>query len=376
MRKGNIFSTLFLAVIVTVPALAQQRQLSQSSVPQKQDSMKGDGPVESLSISPDGKILVAHFHGRSFWNGRDSVYLGGKMGIWSLPDLKSTQRYDYSGEEYVMSATASRIYYSSGIAITPDSTTLILGGGWKEKILGKSKWIIPVLSLPDGQLLTELEKETKRESPIWGSGTLVVTPDGNYLAIGYSQQKRWQVPGYVDLWSLRDKKLLTTLEGHSNEINALAITPDGKTLVSASRDKTIKFWSLPDGKLLSTLQGHTKPVNTLAITPDGKILASGSDDKTIKLWSLADGKLISSLEGHAKGMNSLAIAPDGRMLFSGSADRTIKVWTLPDGKLLTTLQEHTKSVKALAIASDGKLLVSGDDEGLIIIWALTGESTS
>lgn len=70
---------------------------------------------------------------------------------------------------------------------------------------------------------------------------------------------------------------------HTDGINALAISPDGKLLASGSGDKTIKLWSLPEGALIKTLKGHTDSVLVLAISPDGKRLASGSADKTICL---------------------------------------------------------------------------------------------
>jgi WD40 repeat protein len=80
------------------------------------------------------------------------------------------------------------------------------------------------------------------------------------------------------------------LSGHSNLVNSVAISPDGRLLASGSSDQTVKLWSLPNGALLKTLAGHSSYVQSLVISPDGRLLASGGADNTIRLWSLPDGK--------------------------------------------------------------------------------------
>jgi WD40 repeat protein len=75
-----------------------------------------------------------------------------------------------------------------------------------------------------------------------------------------------------------------TLTGHAGWVRSLVVSPDGKVLVSASDDQTIKFWDLATGRNFRTVKGHTGGVRCLTFSPDGRRLASASWDRTIKLW--------------------------------------------------------------------------------------------
>ncbi|OBQ04538.1 MAG: hypothetical protein AN482_17800 [Anabaena sp. LE011-02] len=75
--------------------------------------------------------------------------------------------------------------------------------------------------------------------------------------------------------------LIRTLKGHSYSVNSIAVTPDGKTVISGSNDGTIKIWDLGTGTEKFTLSGHSSLVNVIAVTPDGKTVISGSNDNTI-----------------------------------------------------------------------------------------------
>jgi WD40 repeat protein len=74
--------------------------------------------------------------------------------------------------------------------------------------------------------------------------------------------------------------------GHRDYVHSVAFSPDGKYLVSGSRDKTVKLWSVESQKEVSTLRAHSDYVTSVTFSPDGKYLASGSIDKTVKLWNI------------------------------------------------------------------------------------------
>ena len=172
----------------------------------------------------------------------------------------------------------------------------------------------------------------------------------------------------------------TFLAGHTNWVNSVAFSPDGKTLASGSSDATVKLWDIATGTLKTTLEGHTAPVNSVAFSPDGKTLASGSSDATVKLWDIATGTLKATLEGHTAPVNSVAFSPDGNTIASGAGDyvesnptykqgtfyytisiidATVKLWDIATGTLKATLEGHAAPVNSVAFSPDGNTIASG-----------------
>lgn len=137
---------------------------------------------------------------------------------------------------------------------------------------------------------------------------------------------------------------------HSTKITSLAITPDGKTIVSGGGDKqdnivlednivsdgieTIKLWDIKESRYTDVLKGHTDLITSLLITSDGKTIISGSRDKTIKIWDMQSKECINTLKGHIDSVNSIAVTKDRKSIMSRSRDNTLKLWDIKSGNCI------------------------------------------
>ena len=199
--------------------------------------------------------------------------------------------------------------------------------------------------------------------------TIAVSPDSTLIAVDGHH-----IANNIQLWDAHSGRIISVHSGHTDSVNTLAFSPDGKTIASGSKDQTIRIWSVKSGKTINTLAGHLGSVNTLVFSPNGKIIASGSEDNTIRLWDAQSGEVINTLIGHSDTIKSLAYSPDGKVITSGANDKTARLWDAKSGELINTLKGHSDWVSALAFSPDGKVIVSGSYDTSIRLWsAQTGE---
>jgi WD40 repeat protein len=117
-----------------------------------------------------------------------------------------------------------------------------------------------------------------------------------------------------------------TLRAHNSVVYSLALSPDGKRIVSSGWDPTIKVWDVGSGAEVLALPGDG-PVMDVAISPDGKRIISGSLAGTVKVWDSATGtELVTLVVGLETDVSSVAFSPDGKTIAAGSFDNSITLW--------------------------------------------------
>ena len=205
--------------------------------------------------------------------------------------------------------------------------------------------------------LTMAKPLTEHLDSVW---SVILSPDGKTLISGSADKT-------IKSWNVETGNILNTLSGHTDVIRSLALTPDGKTLISGSGDRTIKIWDLQTNQLIQTLEQES-PVWSVVVSQDGQALVSGNEDGILKIWHLPTGKLLQTIPGHARRIFSAKISPDGKTIATASLDRTLKIWNSQTGKLLRTITEHPDAVRALAFSPNGQTIASASWDKTLKLW--------
>jgi WD40 repeat protein len=172
------------------------------------------------------------------------------------------------------------------------------------------------------------------------------------------------------VWDLDSGRLLTTLAGHTSWVTACAVMADGRRAVSGADDGTLKIWDLERGRELATLRGHTGQVNACVAAADGRRVVSAANDGTLRVWDVDAGRELATLKGHADWVRACALTPDDRRVVSGAYDGTLKIWDLESGRVLATLEGHADWVRGCAVTADGRRAVSASRDRTLKVWDL------
>jgi cytochrome c len=172
--------------------------------------------------------------------------------------------------------------------------------------------------------------------------------------------------------AVHSEAIYAQLRGHGGPVRALAVSADGKQLVSGSFDTAAIRWSLSRNFAEQVLRFHDAPVNAVAFLRDGRI-ATASEDAHIALWTPGRQTPDRVLEGHSGPIAALAVSPDGNWIASAAWDRTVRLWPLAGGSP-RVLEGHTQNINGVAFSPDGMQVVSASYDGTIRIWQLGGDS--
>ena len=273
-----------------------------------------EGAVETLAFSPDGRKLAA-----------------------SSDDL-TLRLWDTQSGTLLL----SRGNFSDAFSVTfsLDGKSLVTGS-------------------PEGVIFWDTRSGTS--DPLFtiqgAVGKVRFSPDGTRLATVNNS--------VVRLWDARTGRELFTLSGHTGWVMDIAISPDGKSLASASLDGTVKIWSLEPGQEVVSMAGSG--VRT-AYSPNGKWLAQETADGDLQLWNAQSGVKGLSLRGNGTGILGFAFSPNGTRIVAGGIDKTAKVWNVETGELLLTLTGHENIIRDVAYSRDGTRIATVGFDNTARIW--------
>jgi WD40 repeat protein len=159
------------------------------------------------------------------------------------------------------------------------------------------------------------------------------------------------------------------LEAHKQPVTCLALTPDEKTIITGSLDRSLRLWDLETRQQIAKINGHKQGVTCVAVSLDGQNFASGSYDCTVKIWeyiTLAEKQVF---EGHTSGVMSLDFTADSQKVVSGSIDCTIRLWNIESKQMEFVFYEHQSWVNSIKTLKNGHF-VSGSKDCTMQIWRL------
>lgn len=364
----------------------------------------GDYPVNSIVFAPDGASLV-------------TGTADGRVRQWGIVDGREMRAFgSHTGPVNTLAFTSDgqRLASSSG-----DDTVRqwnVVGGTALNTAAGYGGWVHGVAFRPGGMTVVSahgdgsvvLNSPDGTQLPLSSGHTdaarsLAIAPSGLIAASGGADKK-------VVLWQLSDGEVVRTFEGHKEQVNSVAFSPDSATVATLD-DKTVRIWHVADGDEVDS-RSLESPGRVVAFAPDGAIIAAALDDGSIWVWRWQDVTTIATLkydsQNPIRGLTftpggnelitiwdgksadrwtlpngsrqiiiildaptiSLALSPDGQTLAIGS--ETGRIWLLraADGTPLKDLDGHMGRVNSLAFSSDGTRLASGGADGTVRLWGV------
>jgi len=183
----------------------------------------------------------------------------------------------------------------------------------------------------------------------------------------------------TDVDSFKNDPYIASMEHHTDWVNDIVLSCNGKILLSASSDTTVKVWNAHRGFCMSTLRTHKDYVKTLAYASHKEQVASGGLDKQIFVWdvntltaltSTRNTVTASNVNGSKCSIYSLAMNDSGSVLVAGSTEKVLRLWDPRTGEKFRKLKGHTDNVKSLTMNSDGTQIVSASSDGTIRLWSV------
>ena len=288
------------------------------------------GPVRAAVFTPDGKHLIT--------SGDDK-----RVARWMIPGGQPVNEFAGSNGP------------GKAVAVSGDGRVVAAGGDDK---------ILRTWSLPEGQALAQSPLPTAVTGVTLDATGTTVAASGDLVVRQFNLAN---VAGKPALVAQQDG------HGHTKNATAIAVTPDGRGMVTVGMDRTLQHWFSARGPARTELAGHNGPVYASSFSPDDKLLATAGGDRTVRLWNLETGEPFGTLEGHTHQVTSVSFNPQVKQLASTSLDGTLRVWPLEGDAEVRVFRDGVQGgLLAVDITPNGNIIsVVGRDRR----WRLLARDT-
>jgi WD40 repeat protein len=201
---------------------------------------------------------------------------------------------------------------------------------------------------------------------------LAFSPDGRTLATGSGEPSR---NGQIQLWNVATGRLTQEFNDvHSDAVFGLAFSRNGQYLASSAADRFMRILDLSTGKVTRSFEGHTHHVLGVAWKQDGRTLATAGADDVVKIWDFRGGERRKNIGGFEKEVTSISCFADGQFL-AASGDHQVCVVN-ENGETVHGFKGAKDFLYSAAATPDGKWIIAGGQDGILWVWdGVTGKLT-
>ncbi|MDM8558849.1 AAA-like domain-containing protein [Candidatus Parabeggiatoa sp. HSG14] len=333
-KTEHIFAVVFHPKGKWLASAGDDKHIILWSLPEGEKLLEWQAPgkVNALAVSPDGSLLAS--------GGFDN-----NITLWTAETGKLVRTIQPYHRSYII---------QDGLAF--NSTGELLVSASADNVIG-------LWEVSTGEPLKILFRKPV-SSITWSSNDKI-------LAIANSADNTislWNIemaPKDASMWEMKKPYVLRQLRGHQNTVFALRFAANGRYLVSASFDRTLRVWDIKSGATVRVLQGHGTGVTSIAIHDEQ--IFSASNDGTVRRWNMdLPHQQVMDLPSEPF---STAITPDGNSVAVGFNDGALRLYSLPDTQLLSEYGEaHTYKVARITFNAEGNLLASASFDGTAKLW--------